>query len=116
MEEAIQSMIRDAVRTDHERRAEKRHAFVYPVSIHRPNESPEFGFSRDLSLTGLGLIHSRPWEARTIADLEIHAPSEKSVAFKSEVRWSREYGDGWYLIGWRFISLVTLQIRSQSAE
>ena len=116
MEEVIRALIKDAVQGEHERRAAKRHPFVYPVSIHTPNQPPDFGFSRDLSQTGLGLIHSSAWAAGTIADLEIHGPSEKPVAFKSEVRWAREYGNGWYLIGWRFLSLVTLQIVAQTPE
>lgn len=115
MEEHIGRLIKDAIRAEHERRADARHPFVYPVSLHRPNEAPDFGFSRDISLKGIGLILSRSWEAGSIADLEIHATADP-LCIKSEVRWSREYGDGWHLIGWRFLSMSTLQIVAQTVK
>lgn len=115
MEEQIGRLLKEALRAEQERRAEARHPFVYPVSIHRPNEDIDFGFSRDLSLKGIGLILSRPWDFGAIADLEIQHSSEP-VCLKSEVRWSREYGDGWHLVGWRFLSAVTLQITAQTTK
>ena len=115
MEEQIGRLLKEALRSEQERRAEARHPFVYPVSIHSPNEVVDLGFSRDLSLKGIGLILSRAWEPGSVADVEIHADS-KPVCVKSEVRWSRAYGDGWHLIGWRFLSLVTLQIAAQTAR
>ncbi len=115
MQEEIRRLLKEAIKSEHERRAEARHPFVYPVSIHRPNEPIDLGFSRDLSLKGIGLILSRPWEPGSVGDLEIQSKADP-VCIKSEVRWSREYGDGWHLVGWRFMSLVTLQIVAQTTR
>ncbi len=115
MEEQIRRLLKEAIRLEQERRAEARHPFVYPVSIHTPNNPIDLGFSRDLSPKGIGLILSRPWDVGSIGDLEIQSSSEV-VCIKSEVRWSRAYGDGWHLVGWRFMSLVTLQIAAQTGN
>jgi hypothetical protein len=112
VEDLIRQLIKEAIRVEHERRADARHPFVYPVSLHIPNAEPEFGFSRDLAIKGIGLILSREWQTGAIADLEIHS-SNKPVCIKSEVRWTKQYGDGWFLVGWRFLSMGTLQIADQ---
>ncbi len=115
MDREISLLIKDAIRTDHERRAESRHPFVYPVSLHLPNSEADFGFSRDISLKGIGLILSKEWAAGSIADLELHN-STTPLCVKSEARWSRQYGDGWFLVGWRFLSMVTLPAIAQTTD
>lgn len=114
MDRQISLLIKDAIRIDQERRAEARHPFVYPVSLHVPNGEAEFGFTRDISLKGVGLILSHEWAPGSIADLELH--SSNPLCIKSEARWARQYGDGWYLVGWRFLSMVTLQAIAQNNE
>lgn len=112
MEVAIGRMLKEAVLCEHERRSQKRYSFVRPVTIHLPNGDVQLAFSRDLSDSGIGLIQAEAVDDGRIAEIEIQTPDD-TVCLKAEARWCRDYGNGWFLVGWRFISLTRLQIVSQ---
>lgn len=112
MHVAIGRLLKEAVHSEHERRSQKRYSFVRPVTVHQPNGTVQLAFSRDLSESGIGLIQAETVDAGRIAEIEIQVPDEP-VCLKAEARWCRDYGSGWYLVGWRFISLTRLQIASQ---
>jgi hypothetical protein len=88
-----------------DRRAEPRHTFFSPVSL-RTSDCPTrllTAFSREISLSGIGLLHSMPVEAGSTAVITIVTP-EIHVSKAAEAIWCRPTLDGWYLSGWRFVT------------
>lgn len=88
-----------------ERRSADRKPFVRPVVIAtgRNHETLHEGFSRDISQIGIGMVTRTQWTMGTHAMLTIHSLTKRVARVSAEVRWCQEYGEGWYLSGWRFL-------------
>ncbi len=107
MQEQIEQLILEAQRARfNERRTEPRHAFVRPVLIFEGDALGFPGFSRDLSNLGIGVVTEKEYPLGSIAVLRIHSTISYPVFLRSEVRWCDPYGKGWYLIGWKFLSVA----------
>lgn len=105
----IQRLIKEVQASQlRERRAVDRKPFVRPVQIttEKSPDEPEQGFSRDISLHGIGVIGKTEWRDSSIATLVIHSLDGRNVTVKAEVRWCKPYGNGWYLTGWSFLGEV----------
>ena len=89
-----------------ERRTEPRHPFTRPVYIYVQREAGVLAFAKDMSKQGIGIITNLNLKVGTIAVLKIHSTSHTPVHLKCEIRWSDEFGKGWYLTGWKFISVA----------
>ena len=89
-----------------ERRAADRKPFVRPVKITTERERAEVhdAFSRDISAQGIGLISRVEWQPKAIAIIKIHRLTGREVSIRAEARWSKPYGDGWFVTGWSFLS------------
>jgi hypothetical protein len=90
-----------------ERRTEERIAYFAPVTVGLL-ESPQVGmpaFVRDLSLSGIGLVHLMPLKrGEVVVDLPL--PRGSSVKLRTEILWCRDYEDGWYASGGRFLDVT----------
>ena len=90
----------------HENRSAHREHLVRPIKVEiREPEQIINAFSRNISTSGIGIISDTDVAIGTVAVLEIgrlKCPSQKILA---ECRWSRSYGDNWFISGWQFISL-----------
>ena len=88
-----------------ERRSVDRKPFVRPVVIAagRNREQIHDGFSRDISPMGIGIVSQVEWAEQTCAIIQIHTIRGKRVTLRACVRWTRPYGDGWFLTGWNFL-------------
>ncbi|MDX1948389.1 MAG: PilZ domain-containing protein [Pirellulaceae bacterium] len=87
-----------------DRRSTQRVPFFAPVAS-APADSPGvslFTFSEDLSLSGIGLVHEMPLAAG-IAEISLAFPSGRVVDLRTEIKWCRHHGDGWYTSGGRFV-------------
>lgn len=89
-----------------ERRTEARHALVRPVQISLGGQDGCAGFSKDLSKQGIGVIVDRDLAIGKIATLSIHSLSSQPVHLRCELRWSDPFGKGWWLSGWKFLSVA----------
>jgi hypothetical protein len=90
-----------------ERRSQPRRPYFGPVKIWQP-DSPAASFSafaRDISELGIGLIHVRPIAEGNVI-VTIPLPNESSVNLLTEIVWCRDYGDGWFSSGGRFLDVV----------
>lgn len=87
-----------------ERRAADRKPFVRPVTIVAGKNQNDIhkAFSRDLSTLGIGLISQVEWPDQTMAVLEIESLKGKKLALRSIACWTRPYGKGWFVTGWKF--------------
>ena len=96
--DVLVDMARDADQRD--RRAEARHPFFFPVSISM--ESSQYSaFARDISATGIGLLHAMPLSPGNATVTIPHDDDHLSI--RSEIMWCRPVGEGWYVSGARFI-------------
>ena len=65
-----------------------------------------FGFSRNVSATGIGLITKFVVADKSVAVLSIdRLGNAKTATILSECRWCRPCGDNCYLSGWQFLNL-----------
>jgi hypothetical protein len=90
-----------------DRRAEPRHPFFRPVSIQTFSEPAcRFSaFSREISRTGVGLLHNMPLEPGK-AELTIASTRGEPLRAIVEVVWCRPCGEGWFLSGCQFVDLA----------
>jgi len=86
-----------------DRRAEFRFAFFRPVSIEMNGKSYS-AFSRDISLSGIGLIHNMDLP---LGQVEITVPTEmgRTVKLKARIQRCESCGPGWYISGGEFIGV-----------
>ena len=87
-----------------DRRVDPRHAFFTSVTL-RPASAPSAAisaFSREISASGIGLLHAAPLSAGEVYEIDIRI---EEVHVRKMVRavWCRAVGDGWYLSGCRFV-------------
>jgi hypothetical protein len=87
---------------DFQRRNEVRHPFVRPVTIIGPDGTEFSALSRDISETGIGLIHQRELRPTTVS-LIITRRSGEAVKVAARIRWSKPIGDQWLISGGEFI-------------
>ena len=90
-----------------ERRSAPRLPYFGPVSISSP-DGPELdvsAFARDLSAVGIGLVHLMPLDrGEVVITLPLHTGED--LVLHTEIVWCRDYGNGWYSSGGRFIDVV----------
>lgn len=92
-----------------ERRAADRKPFVRPVKIFAGKNRDEIheAFSRDVSTLGIGLISKMDWPDQSMAVLEIESLKGKKLSLRSISCWTRPYGKGWFITGWKFCAELT---------
>lgn len=103
--EAIESFVHEACNDSFtNRRSETRHPFFVPVSLRDPQQGGDAipAFSRDLSLSGLGLLHHARLEPGCFFEVTF-VYRGREVQSTAEVLWCREAGEGWFMSGCRFI-------------
>ncbi len=90
-----------------ERRADVRHPFFASVSIRLLDGSNQqfSAFSREISAGGIGLLHNFPLPNGPVV-LAIQRANGGTAHVKTDIRWCRPTGDGWYLSGGKFSEVV----------
>ena len=93
-----------------ERRGEPRSPFFRPISIliDGPQRRQFSAFSREISKSGIGLLHNMPLEPAEVT-LAILGPVGEVCRFRTQIVWCRPCGEGWYLSGGRFLELLGQQ-------
>ena len=100
----VKRQIRDArLYNGPERRSEERHLMAVPVVVQpidehsNPTGAPFAAVTRDISPTGVGLVHGESVEAKLLA-LRMHL-GEEEVNLAVEVKWCRAFGPYHYVGG-----------------
>ncbi len=91
-----------------ERRDEQRQPFFRPVTIFVETQDDvrsNPGFTRDISPSGVGLLHNMPLEECEVI-VAIPRQLEGPVHLRCQVNWCQPCGDGWYLSGCRFLKVA----------
>ena len=91
-----------------DKRTEQRYPFFQPVTLRRGSQHLA-AFSRDISESGMGLLHDMPIGGEyTIA---VHDPDGCAYDLTGVVMWCRSCGQGWYLSGVRFSRVQEVSAR-----
>jgi hypothetical protein len=86
-----------------QRRNEVRHPFVRPVTIISSEGIEVSALSRDISETGIGLVHECELPPTTVS-LVITSRSGKHVRVAVRIRWCKPIGDQWSISGGEFLT------------
>lgn len=101
---ALEALLHEARSDDQcDRRGSARYPFFRPVTLAAADGSLAscLAFTRELSLTGIGLMHDRKL-ATGLVTVKLERQSVAAVRLPVEVLWCRPVGHGWYLSGGRF--------------
>jgi hypothetical protein len=93
-----------AAQGNSDRRVDPRHALFTTVTL-RPASAPTTvvsAFSREISLSGVGLLHAAPLTKDETYEIEIRI-EEVRVRKTAKAIWCRPVGEGWFLSGCRFV-------------
>jgi hypothetical protein len=90
-----------------ERRGEPRYPFFRPISVllDGAQRRQYSAFSREISKSGIGLLHNMPLEPAEVT-LAILGPVGEVCRFRTQLVWCRPCGEGWYLTGGRFVDVI----------
>jgi PilZ domain len=94
-----------ALKTD--RRAEVRYAFFRPVSIEMDDGHLYSAFTREISETGIGLIHNMDLQEGEV-EIAIRSDCGYSIRVRTQIVWSQSCGEGWYISGGRFVDIASI--------
>jgi hypothetical protein len=106
--ETVCELLVDAREAAEERRKEKREPFFGPASVvvDEAGERRSYScFCRDLSPSGIGLLHNMELKTGEIV-VKVLRKSGAGVCFRSELLWCRPCGEGWFVSGARFLYLI----------
>ncbi len=102
-----QLLVEDARFDEQERRSLHRETLVRPVTIAlRESDEVLGGICRNISVMGLCALTRKQIAEKEVAKICIHSLESDTKTFLVECRWSRRFGDGWFMSGWHFINLV----------
>jgi hypothetical protein len=107
LEKTVILLLHEAREGLDERRREKRHPFFAPIQIAFTQDAmrQRSCFSRDISATGVSLLHYMPLKAGEVV-LTIPSKLCGTVRIRSEIIWSEPCGEGWHISGARFIAIL----------
>ncbi len=105
---AVYEILREArANNSRECRSAVRYSFFRPVTVNVDGNSLS-AFSREVSEVGIGLLHN----ARLASgEVEISIPSDQgySVCIRTDILWCTPIGDGWFISGGTFSSIVGIR-------
>ena len=106
LEELVKRLIDKESRNECERRSVHRTPFVRPVTVRIIGDDDKTitAFSKNISPKGIGLILEDAISDGAGAKLTIHSLKNQQVHVRSELRWCRPFGNGWFISGWKFIA------------
>ncbi len=99
---AIYQLIVEAqIDAAHDRRLDTRLPFFRPVSIKTPEGNQYSAFSREISASGIGLIHNVQLDDGKV-ELIIPTRQEQWIHVEATILWCESCGEGWYVSGGQF--------------
>lgn len=102
---AVGQLLDEASGATAERRAHKREPYMRPVSlgVETARSVQRFWcFSRDISASGIGLLHAMPIEPGE-ATVTVYSDTAGPVRLRAEIEWCEPCGDAWYISAARFL-------------
>ncbi|REK09104.1 MAG: PilZ domain-containing protein [Planctomycetota bacterium] len=94
-----------ALRAD--RRSDVRYAFFRPVSLEMDDGHRYSAFTREISETGIGLIHNMDLPEGEV-EISVRSDGGYSIRVRTRIVWCRACGEGWYISGGRFNGIASI--------
>jgi len=94
-----------ALKTD--RRADVRYALFRPVSIEMDDGHKYSAFTREISETGIGLIHNMDLNEGEV-EIGIRSDCGYSIRVRTQIVWCAACGEGWFISGGRFVGIASI--------
>jgi hypothetical protein len=105
---AIYQLIVEAQNTENrDRRRDVRYAFFRPVSIELDDGHRYAAFSREISASGIGLIHNMDLPEGEI-EISISSEAGYSIRVRTDIMWCQSCGEGWYISGGKFAGIAAI--------
>jgi hypothetical protein len=106
----VRMALRDLLIDKREQRRERRIPYLASLTIWPTGErgGSFSAFVRDLSPSGIGLCHLVPMPTDHVV-LTLQLPRERTVALKTQIVWCREFADGWFASGGRFVDVLEFE-------
>ena len=103
----VEGLLReDSLYDREENRSAHREHLVRGVLVEIRDPAKElYAFSRNVSVSGIGLITEESIPERRTAMLTIERLDGTSVKVLAESRWCKSYGKNWFISGWQFLNL-----------
>jgi PilZ domain len=95
-----------ALKTD--RRAEVRYPFFRPVSIDLNDGHKFSAFTREISETGIGLIHNMDLNEGDV-EISIRSDCGSSIRVPTRIVWCAACGEDWYISGGEFVGIASIR-------
>ncbi|HEY5313602.1 MAG TPA: PilZ domain-containing protein [Pirellulales bacterium] len=98
--------LRELVADKREQRRERRIPYLDAVTI-SPVGAPaqqHSAFVRDLAPSGIGLVHMMPLPLGEVV-VAIRLPRGRMAAMVTQIVWCRQFADGWFASGGRFLDV-----------
>lgn len=103
----IYQLVVEAQQDSTDRRGDVRFAFFRPVTIQTADGKAFHAFSREISESGIGLVHCFPLPIGNV-ELRISHEHGYEIRVHTNILWCQECGQGWYITGGRFAGAATL--------
>ncbi len=108
-DDIIDNLLKAAREDESDRRREGRQLFFSPATvIVQADNSRLFAYTRDLSIEGIGLLHSLPLEPNTQVTVAIYRLRKGTVHLTACIEWCRPSADAWYLSGGRLLGAAAI--------
>jgi hypothetical protein len=105
---AIYQLIVEAQNDDKkDRRSEVRFAFFRPVSIKTDDGDCYSAFSREISASGIGMVHNVALPAGEV-EISISHEQDYAIRVRTQIVWCQACGDGWYISGGSFAGIAAI--------
>lgn len=103
----IYQLVVEAQQDATDRRGDVRFAFFRPVTIQTSENKSFAAFSREISESGIGLVHNFPL---SLGDVELRISHEHgyTIRVRTRILWCQECGQGWFITGGKFIGAATM--------
>lgn len=90
-----------------DRRGDVRYALFRPVSIERDDGNSYSAYTREISETGIGLIHSMDLPEGEV-DISVRSECGYAVRVRTRIVWCEPCGDGWFISGGQFAGVASI--------
>ena len=103
----VRMALRDLLLDKREQRRERRIPYIAAVTVYLGHVNGEkvSAFVRDLSPSGIGLVHLMSMPLGRVV-LKLQLTRNRIVAMQTEIMWSQEFADGWYASGGQFLDVL----------
>ncbi|MDG1809360.1 MAG: PilZ domain-containing protein [Pirellulaceae bacterium] len=112
----FQSVVQELLNEDQlfslqERRDNSRQNFVRPIRLMFTDKPQTVlsGFTRNLSDTGIGLIHKFKTNTNDQAYITINRLWDDPTVIRCKAAWCNKCENGWYQSGWKILSIESSQ-------